>query len=48
MNLIELAHIKTYQGRNIESIVFQSLDLKIDKGDFIAFMEDQVLERVHC
>ncbi|MFM9532677.1 ABC transporter ATP-binding protein [Lysinibacillus sp. IITD104] len=38
MNLIELAHIKkTYQGRNIESIVFQSLDLKIDKGDFIAF-----------
>lgn len=38
MNLIELAHIKkTYRGRNIESIVFQSLDLTIDKGDFIAF-----------
>lgn len=38
MNLIELNKIKkTYRGRNIESVVFQSLNLTIKKGDFIAF-----------
>jgi len=37
MKLIEFCEVnKTYRGRNVESIVFQSINLTINKGDFIA------------